>query len=198
MLNRACIYQEFLSKSAPNKDRILKIVRAAPLAYSDTDNLCVKRLPVAKNDTLNEPPNFDSKNPFAIKKIQNKIFFEVTYSKNGDCIEVGALGLTFDGFSPCHYPIEAGAVATIQDDGQIFMANRSTQEEMQWSFTEQEIDQHPGQFQIMQFAGTPAFDTLTGRHAQQSSASEDYLTSIDGDVFTQEEPSYGRDSGMGL
>ena len=196
VLNRACTYQEFLSKSIPNKDRVLAIVRAAPLAYTDTDNLCVKRLPSVKNDILNESPDFDSRNPFAQKRIQNKVFFEVTYSEQGAFIEVAAQGLTFDGFSPCHYDIESGAVATIQDDGQIFMANRSAQEKMRWSFTEQELGLQPGQLQMMQFAEVSAFDTLTGKNPFQLSASEDYLGSLDGDVFSSQEQS--RDGGMSL
>ena len=199
VLERACVYQDFLN-AVQDKASVTQFVSDSTAAYAQGEKARCHSLKNAHNDIHGGEWEgyLDAEDPYLQIPVENKVFFDVRYAEDCTAIEVHALAMTFDGGQPQHYQVEANAQATIQDDGQIFLANRASDEYMAWSFTGQELGLDGGNLSIMQFAGVSASDTLTSNHAYQASASEDYLISIDGDVFTQEEPSYGRDSGMGL
>lgn len=198
VLERACVYQDFLN-AVQDKASVNQFVSDSTAVYAQGQEARCHSLQSVQNDIHGAAwKGYLDADPYLQIPVENKVFFNVQYAEDGKAIEVHALAMTFDGGNPQHYQVEAGAQATIQDDGQIFLANRASDEYMVWSLTEQELGLHDGNLSVMQFAGVPAFDTLTCNHAYQSSASADFLASIDGDVFTQEEQSYGRDSGMGL
>ena len=205
VMNRACIYQEFLNQ-ARDKEYVLSHLKetSTSLTITEHDSKFYKiPLESAPNDYKIES-YYDTLHATIAGApvpdcVKNHIFMAVQYSESNAAIEVFALGSIDNPNSgtTIYKQIELGRKAHIHNDGQVDMCEPNNPSEfLHWSFTEQELGLQPGQLQMMQFAEVSAFDTLTGKNPFQLSASEDYLGSLDGDVFTSQEQS--RDGGMSL